>query len=32
MAEGACADVGPGVTTRHRGRRPSLVEENQSAA
>jgi len=32
MADGACADIGPGVTTRHGGRRPSLVEENQSAA
>lgn len=32
MAGGACADVGPGVTTRHRGGRPSLVEENQPAA
>lgn len=31
MAEGTCADVGPGVTTRHRCRRPSLVEENQPA-
>lgn len=32
MADGACADVSPSVTTGHRGRRPSLVEENQSAA
>ena len=32
MADGACTDVGPGVTTGHRGRRPSLVEENQPAA
>ena len=32
MAEGACADVGPGVTTCHRRRRPSLVEENRPAA
>ena len=31
IADGACADVGPGVTTRHRGRRPSLIEENQPA-
>lgn len=31
VAEGACADVGPGVTTRHCRRRPSLVEENQPA-
>src|SRR5580700_3695195 len=31
MAEGACTDVGPGVTTRHRRRRPGLVEENQPA-
>lgn len=32
MAESACADLGPGVTTRHRRRCPSLVEENQAAA
>jgi len=32
MAEGTFADVGPGVTTRHCRRRPSLVEENQPAA
>jgi len=32
MADGACADVGLGVTSRHRGRRPGLVEENQPAA
>ena len=32
MAEGACADVGPGVTTRHCRRRPGLVEEDQPAA
>src|ERR1700679_2930886 len=32
IADGACAEVGPGVTSRHRGRRPGLVEENQSAA
>ena len=32
MADGACADVGPGVTTRHCRGRPSLVEENQPAA
>lgn len=32
IADGACADVGPGVATRHRGRRPGLVEENQPAA
>lgn len=32
IADGACADVGPGITTRHRGRRPSLVEKNQPAA
>lgn len=32
MADGACTDVCPGVTTRHRGRRPGLVEENQPAA
>src|SRR5207342_164125 len=31
MAEGTCADVGPGVTTRHRCRRPSFVEENWPA-
>ena len=32
MADGACTDVRPGVTTRHRGGRPSLVEKNQPAA
>lgn len=31
MADGASADVGPSVTTRHRGRRPGLVQENQPA-
>ena len=32
MADGACADVGPSVTARHRGRGPGLVEKNQPAA
>jgi len=32
MAEGACTDVGPSVTTRHCCRRPSLVDENQRPA
>lgn len=32
MAQGACADIGPGVTTRHRRRRPGLVEEDQPTA
>src|SRR6185437_12685839 len=31
IADGACADVGPCVTTCHCGRRPSLIEENQPA-
>lgn len=32
MAEGARANIGPGVTAGHRGRRPSLVQENQPVA
>lgn len=32
MADGACSNVSPGVTTGHRGGCPSLVEENQPAA
>ncbi len=32
MAQGTCADVGPGVTTRHRRRRPGLVEEDEPTA
>jgi len=32
IADGACTDVRPGVTTRHRGGCPSLVEKNQPAA
>jgi hypothetical protein len=32
MSEGARTNAGPGVTTRHCCRRPSLVQENQPAA
>ena len=32
MADGARTNIGPGVTARHRGVRPSLVQENQPAA
>lgn len=31
MAEGALADIGPGITARHRCRGPGLVEEDQPA-
>ena len=32
MAQGTCPDVGPGVTTRHRRRRPGLVKEDEPTA
>jgi len=32
MAEGACADISPGMTACYRRRRPGLVEEDQAPA